>query len=181
MAAFSAHAPPAPAEPSATAHAASPAGSPAAAHAASLEHAANATAFRPGEPPTQQQAPANASQAPLTPEQPHTSASHAAAAAARRRRRALLADPRPGQPLALEGGGTGAGGDGGSWWSSLRCDAWEETPTVVVQRDTFANFFHDSAPPRPTPPRALRVQACASTAVAKRAGQCVRRHAERPR
>ena len=26
----------------------------------------------------------------------------------------------------------------------LQCDVWEETPTLLLQRDTFANFFHDS-------------------------------------
>jgi len=28
--------------------------------------------------------------------------------------------------------------------SDLQCDAWIEEPTLLVQRDTFANFFHDS-------------------------------------
>lgn len=26
----------------------------------------------------------------------------------------------------------------------LACDVWEETPTLIVERDTFANFFHNS-------------------------------------
>eukprot|EP00960_Hanusia_phi_P002366 68285-Hanusia_phi.AAC.1 len=29
-------------------------------------------------------------------------------------------------------------------WKPLECDEWEETTTIVLQRDTFANFFHDS-------------------------------------
>jgi hypothetical protein len=32
----------------------------------------------------------------------------------------------------------------GSSTSELECDAWIEEPTLLVQRDTFANFFHDS-------------------------------------
>ena len=26
----------------------------------------------------------------------------------------------------------------------LKCDVWEESPTLIVERDTFANFFHNS-------------------------------------
>jgi hypothetical protein len=28
--------------------------------------------------------------------------------------------------------------------SALGCDEWVEHPVLLVQRDTFANFFHDS-------------------------------------
>ena len=34
-------------------------------------------------------------------------------------------------------------GSGGSD-AELGCDVWEEQPTLVLQRDTFANFFHNS-------------------------------------
>lgn len=35
-------------------------------------------------------------------------------------------------------GGEAGGGDGG-----VVCDEWVDHPVLVVQRDTFANFFHD--------------------------------------
>ena len=32
----------------------------------------------------------------------------------------------------------------GSSDSELECDVWVEEPTLILQRDTFANFFHNS-------------------------------------
>ena len=37
--------------------------------------------------------------------------------------------------------GAGGGGGGGD---PLACDVWVEEPTLIVERDTFANFFHNS-------------------------------------
>ena len=42
------------------------------------------------------------------------------------------------------GGGGGDGGGGNvNGGNSVVCDEWIEHPVLVVQRDTFANFFHD--------------------------------------
>ena len=27
---------------------------------------------------------------------------------------------------------------------SAQCDVWEDAPTLIIERDTFANFFHNS-------------------------------------
>ena len=27
---------------------------------------------------------------------------------------------------------------------SAQCEVWEDAPTLVIERDTFANFFHNS-------------------------------------
>ena len=39
-------------------------------------------------------------------------------------------------------GGQG-GGRGGDSSDEVTCDEWVEHPVLIVQRDTFANFFHD--------------------------------------
>ena len=41
-------------------------------------------------------------------------------------------------------GGNSAGSISGN---SVVCDEWIDHPVLVVQRDTFANFFHDRSPP----------------------------------
>lgn len=55
-------------------------------------------------------------------------------------------------------GGQGQGGDRGD---EVTCDEWVEHPVLIVQRDTFANFFHDRyALPTPPSPFIGHLAAC---------------------
>ena len=58
-----------------------------------------------------------------------------------------------------EGGqGQGQGGDRGD---EVTCDEWVEHPVLIVQRDTFANFFHDRyALPTPPSPFIVHLSVC---------------------
>ena len=44
-----------------------------------------------------------------------------------------------GQRALLEGGGAGK-----EWWNALVCDETLPHTGIIIQRDTFANMFHDS-------------------------------------
>ena len=51
-----------------------------------------------------------------------------------------LHDRMPSKGNLVLGQGEGEGGDRGD---EVTCDEWVEHPVLIVQRDTFANFFHD--------------------------------------
>ena len=56
----------------------------------------------------------------------------------------IYKDPTTATAAAGGGGGGGGSTSDSNGGNSVVCDEWVDHPVLVVQRDTFANFFHDS-------------------------------------